>query len=544
MQRVKRGIAALAAVAAGIGLGAGVAPAQAAPAMTAQQRAEAAFQAMGGETQEMVTSIIIKGTMAQWEPGESFSVGDLTKPDGGTSTFTETLDHTKNYQRIEWVRPRAAGGTRNYAEIIMPDGGYVIGNDANGAPVKRTITTTANLPAHTMSAIRLTATLREIERNNIVLAMHENPGRVADAPDLATGGKSYPAVQYRGEHGTFVVAFDPATNLPVVVRTRDFDQLMGDADFDETFSDWREVSGIKIAHRMTYTLNGFTIFDTTLSDARVDIVGNSLLPADTFAVPAAIRGKAPRPAAVEKPPYQWILRRLASGFFLDSDNLYTDDDGALALTDVAPNVSLVTGSTHNTLIVATNTYLVAFDSPGDDGQSKIAIDLAKAKYPGKPFRYLVLTHHHIDHSGGLRAYIAEGASVVVGKGDGAFFRKVLGAPQTLNVNKPAGPVTPKVIEVADTWSVKDGGREVAAYALDNAHAAGYLMPYVPDAKLGFITDLWNPGPAVAAVNPNMIAVVQGVEKRKLAPERFAGGHAAVGNYADLKQAAGANSNTR
>jgi glyoxylase-like metal-dependent hydrolase (beta-lactamase superfamily II) len=281
-----------------------------------------------------------------------------------------------------------------------------------------------------------------------------------------------------------------------------------------------------------------------VNNARVDIVGNSLLPADTFAVPAAIRGKAPKPAAVEKPPYQWILRRLASGFFLDSDNLYTDDDGNLALTDVAPNISLVTGSTHNTLFVATNTYLVAFDSPGDDGQSKIAIDLAKQKYPGKPLRYLVLTHHHIDHSGGLRAYIAEGASVVVGKGDGAFFRKVLSAPQTLNVNKPQGPVTPKVIEVADKWSVKDGGREVDAYVIDNPHASGYLMPYVPDAKLGFVTDLWNPGPPVTAANPNMIAVVKGVEKWKLTPERFAGGHAAVGNYADLMQAAGGGTNTR
>ncbi|HEY4265703.1 MAG TPA: MBL fold metallo-hydrolase [Micropepsaceae bacterium] len=392
-----------------------------------------------------------------------------------------------------------------------------------------------------MSAIRLTATLREIERNDIVLAMHEHPELISEAPAQTIGGKSYPAVQFRGDYGSFTVAFDPDTHLPAMVRTRDFDQLMGDADFDESFSDWRDVDGLKIAHRMTYTLNGMKIFDTTLNDARVDIVGNSILPADTFAVPTAIRGKAPKPSSVDKPPYQWILRRLASGFFLDSDNLYTDDGGSLTLSDVAPNISLVTGGTHNTLIVATNTYLVAFDSPGDDGQSKLAIDLAKQKYSGKPFRYLVLTHHHIDHSGGLRAYIAEGATLVVGKGDGAFFRKVLMAPQTLNVNKPAGAVTPKIIEVAGKWSVKDGGREIDAYVIDNPHAADYLMPYVPDAKLGFITDLWNPGPPVAAANPNLIAVVKGVEKWMLMPERFAGGHGAVGNYPDVMQgAAGAN----
>ena len=36
---------------------------------------------------------------------------------------------------------------------------------------------------------------------------------------------------------------------------------------------------------------------------------------------------------------------------------------------------------------------------------------------GRGFRYVVITHHHIDHSGGVRAYAAEGATVVVGKGE-------------------------------------------------------------------------------------------------------------------------------
>jgi glyoxylase-like metal-dependent hydrolase (beta-lactamase superfamily II) len=505
-----------------------------APAPAAQARAEAAYQAMGGEKLQQVTSIVTKGAMQQWDPGESYSVADLTMPNGGTSSFVKTWDQTKGFARIEWVRPGAGGGNRTYTEIVMPDAGYVLGNDSNGAPTKRTIG--GDMPARTMSGIRLTATLRELERDHIVFDMHDHPERVSDAPPQTIGGKTYPAVQFRADHGTFVVAFDPATKLPAVVGTRDFDQLMGDAYFDLTLSDWREVGGIKVPYRQIYTLNGLKIFDTTLTDVRVDAVFNSILPADTFAVPAALRGKAAPPAPIAQAPYQWILRRLASGFFLDSDNLYTDDGGVLSLTDVAPNVSMVTGSTHNTLIVATNTYLVAFDSPGDDVQSKIAIDLASKKYPGKPFRYLVLTHHHIDHSGGLRAYVAAGATLVVGKGDGEFFRKVLAAPQGLNVNRPQGAVTPRVIEVSGKWSVNDGGREIDAFSLDNPHASGYLIPYVPDAKLGFVTDLWNPGPPVMNVNPNMVAVVRGVEKMGIKPERFVGGHGAVGNYADLERA--------
>ena len=58
--------------------------------------------------------------------------------------------------------------------------------------------------------------------------------------------------------------------------------------------------------------------------------------------------------------------------------------------------------------------IAVFDAPVDEGQSKWVIDAAKAKYLGKPIKYLVLTHHHMDHTGGTRAYVAEGATVVTG----------------------------------------------------------------------------------------------------------------------------------
>jgi glyoxylase-like metal-dependent hydrolase (beta-lactamase superfamily II) len=65
--------------------------------------------------------------------------------------------------------------------------------------------------------------------------------------------------------------------------------------------------------------------------------------------------------------------------------------------------------------------------------------------------------HHIDHIGGLRAFAAAGATIVVGKGDGAFYHKVLSAPETLN---PYGTkqVPPKVEEVDGKWSTTEGGR--------------------------------------------------------------------------------------
>jgi len=266
---------------------------------------------------------------------------------------------------------------------------------------------------------------------------------------------------------------------------------------------------------------------------------NDSLPADTFAVPPQLEGQARKPAAADKTPFQWILRRLASGFYLDSDALYMDDGSTLSLTDVGPNISLVTGGSHNALIVATNDSLVVFDAPGDDGLSNWIIDEARRKYPGKPFRYVVLTHHHLDHTGGIRAYAAQGAVIVVGKGDGDYFRKVLTAPQTLNRYR-VKTATPRVIEVENNWRENVGGRVIEAYSLENPHATGYLTPYIPDAKMAFQSDLWTAGfpipadPAlVAYVKRSARAIVDGLQKAGVTPDKLAGGHGGVGDYADL-----------
>jgi glyoxylase-like metal-dependent hydrolase (beta-lactamase superfamily II) len=543
--RVAMALAVSCAIGLGVTLSVGTLSAAPAPALGAPQtRVEDAYAAMGwanrgfgdgAQARETLLIMTSKGSMMQWDPGQSQSVSNLMVPDWGKSTFTQVWDRSRAATRTQWVRPRAGGGTRNYTEILTEEGGYVIGADANGAQPARAIQTQGNnpQPLKTMSAIRARALLREVERNGIVFFMHDRLQRVSDYPAQTVAGKSYPSVQFRGDSGTFIVMFDPQTKLPAIVRTRDFDQFMGDANFDATYTDWRDVNGVKFPFHINYTLNGQKVFETQIDS----ITFNTQIAADTFNVPAAVRGKAPPPqATLAKVPNQWILRRLASGFYLDSDALYTDDGKSLQLVDIAPNISHVTGGSHNTLIVATNDYLVAFDAPGDDGQSQWVINAAKQKYPGKSFRYVVLTHHHIDHAGGIRAFAADGATIVTGQGNGAFFRRVLAAPAGSNPYRLAS-FTPKVIEVANKWTVNDGGRVIEAYLIETPHAAGYLIPYVPDARLAFVTDLWNPGGMIPAMpNPLMVSVVRGMERAGIQPERFAGGHGSVGPYADLAQA--------
>jgi hypothetical protein len=98
---------------------------------------------------------------------------------------------------------------------------------------------------------------------------------------------------------------------------------------------------------------------------------------------------------------------LGPRFFNDSDGIIVPPGGSLKLVELAPNVQHVQGGTANNLIVAMKDGLVILDAPYGDLQSRWVIEAAKAKYPGKPIKYLAMTHLHMDHSGGARAFVAE-----------------------------------------------------------------------------------------------------------------------------------------
>jgi glyoxylase-like metal-dependent hydrolase (beta-lactamase superfamily II) len=127
-------------------------------------------------------------------------------------------------------------------------------------------------------------------------------------------------------------------------------------------------------------------------------------------------------------PHQWIIRRGQWGNLLDSDLVARDPSVEPQFVDVAPGVSLSQGVSHNSMVIEMDKYLVVFDAPIGEQFSEWFIDAAKKRYPGKPIRYLMLTHHHWDHTSGARTYGAEGATFIVGKGLREHFRHTLSAP--------------------------------------------------------------------------------------------------------------------
>jgi Metallo-beta-lactamase superfamily len=282
--------------------------------------------------------------------------------------------------------------------------------------------------------------------------------------------------------------------------------------------DWRTVGGVKVAHALSYQINGMAVGQL----AYQNVTANPTITADTFAIGDQFNlASASPPANV---PYQWVTRRLFLGRFLDSDKVVVPASGELKLAELAPNVQQVVGGAANNLIVAMNDGLVVFDAPCCETQSRWVIEAAKAKYPGKPIKYLVLTHHHMDHTGGSRAYVAEGATVIVPDTTQAYFQQHLAAAHTVVADaqqKQAKPIN--VVGVADKMSLKDDSVEIQLHKIANPHVDGMLIAHVVQPNVVWVTDLWSPG-RDAARTPGVLAVNEAVKKLGIKGATFAGGH--------------------
>jgi glyoxylase-like metal-dependent hydrolase (beta-lactamase superfamily II) len=406
----------------------------------------------------------------------------------------------------------------------------VLGVDSNGRNAQNLKMTP---PAHSMSGLRLATSHREARRAGtgaLMLAMERSPDRVQPASPI----NGQPAVSFDG----FIVAFDPATGFPSRVRTLDYDNIWGDVNYDMVVSDWRDVGGLKVPMSRRYELNGRRVIETQFSDVRFN------QPVDTarLQVPAELRAGAAKPA-MRDVPYQWVMRRQFIGTYMDSDNVSYDTRASqgLRLQEVAPGVQHVQGGTHNSLVVEMSDHLIVVDAPVTDAQSMWLVGATRARFPGKPIRWVVLTHHHMDHAGGLRALLAEGGTLVVGQGAGAHFRRVLEAPATRNPDLPARSyhMNP-ILEVPESHVMSDSaGRQVIVYVTENPHAKGMLLAWVPHARLGFVTDIWSPGvPLPAKPNPGLASVVSTVKRAGLQPERFVGGHGTSSDYQSLVKLVG------
>jgi glyoxylase-like metal-dependent hydrolase (beta-lactamase superfamily II) len=496
-----------------------------------------AVEAQGGaDALRGLAGLEVKGDARFWEPGQSQAAGGEAR-ELGTATFEMTWDLPKSMARTTWDRDQQyppPAVKLNYTETVLPTLGFV--TDMTGSKP--------------MSGIRVATHLRELERASprLLLKAMDNPGDVSAAGPQQLGDRSLPAVTYTDEGTNFVILFDPMTHLPAAIRTRDDDNMEGDSNFDLVLEDWMPAGAAKVATSLSYRVNGTEVARLNYST----MTPNPAIASDIFAVPDAVMAAA-KPPATSNVPYQWVLRRLFLTRFTDSDAIIHPDGGSLNLVELAPNVQHVQGGTANNLIVAFRDFLVVFDAPYGELQSRWVIDAAKAKYPGKPIRYIVVTHHHMDHAGGLRTYVADGATVVVPSESLEYFRKVISAPHTVVPDDlTKNPRTPVVYGVFENMTIKDDTAEVRVYNLSaasaatadrfgNPHVDGMLIGHVMGSNLVYVTDLISPRGAPIARSDATLAVGNTLREFDVEdPVTFVGGHGGTVKQAEMAAALAAN----
>ena len=202
---------------------------------------------------------------------------------------------------------------------------------------------------------------------------------------------------------------------------------------------------------------------TTIDDVQVNVAGAALT------VPDAVRTAAVPPLRVESEV-------------------------------VADGVWLVGGGSHNSVAVELGDSVAVIEAPLNEARSLAVINEVMRLVPNKPIRFIVTTHHHWDHIGGLRAYVHEGATVITYAGNHPYYQEVLRAglwvlePDRLSLHPPEEWSEGYIFEtVREKYVLGNATRLVELHHVQGlAHAAGMLIAYLPNEKLLIEADLYTP----------------------------------------------------
>jgi hypothetical protein len=290
------------------------------------------------------------------------------------------------------------------------------------------------------------------------------------------------------------------TKLPARVSMLDAHPNLGDVVIATVFSDYEDVTGVKMPKRLTTTIDKYPQFDLRVSKNAVDV--------DTAALraPGAVTSS---PAAT--PPQQVVT-----------------------VEPVAKGIWRLAGSgNHRSIVFEFADHLVLFEVPLNETRSKVVIDQAR-KLSSKPLTHAVVSHHHFDHSGGLRVAVAEGLTIITHKNNEAFFKDLVARPWTVQPDALAKAPKPMNLQlVDDTLTLKDAAMEVQLYhLLDNQREGTNLFAYVPNGRLLVQADLYDNTWDRHLWGQN---VLDNIEKRKLRVDRDIPVHGAMEPFAAMVQ---------
>jgi hypothetical protein len=274
-----------------------------------------------------------------------------------------------------------------------------------------------------------------------------------------------------------------SNNLIQRIETKFPHPVLGDMNYEHEFTEWKTVDGITFPagwhHHEGYdderfkptTTGGHNAFGGMLPDIRPNACGAAP------AIPDAVRSASVAAERVE-------TQRLADG------------------------VWLLGGSSHNSVAVEFRDFVAVVEAPLDERRSFAVINEIVRLVPNKPIRFVVNTHDHFDHMGGLRTYHHIGATIITHKRNRVFFEDELLnyvlrtlEPDMVTLYQPTEIREGYVMEtVAENYVISDGSRNLhVSYVQPLSHVEGMLMAYLPSEKIVIEADLYDPPAAGEAL---------------------------------------------
>jgi glyoxylase-like metal-dependent hydrolase (beta-lactamase superfamily II) len=490
-----------------VGFAAAPARAQSPAAALLQQSANA----MGG-----LTALRALKTEVIESEGKQFDSSSTRQPLGPARQITNfrytlTRDLTRPRLRLQWEgQSLGTSQTVRFVEVIDGSIGMLQEGADGGKQVR-------------LHPGRLATRLREEHRNPVKLISGAlNQKALRRHGDVEIDGKRHAVLSFIEAGDEFRVYIDAQTRLPVQTEILENDPLEGDSRYTLRYGDWRKVGAVTLPFGLSYELNGKPLQEEQIKSIRhnVAIAGN------LFSVPDFVRSEKTEAKAIAS---QWILRRVAG-------NVSYQDMGrapVIQWVELAPGVYKIQGGSHATVLIEMRDYLVAVEGPLYEARTAPVIKSIKERFPGKPIRYAVPTHHHLDHAGGIRAFMAEGAAIVVPFNARTFYDKVARAPHTRNPDSLERHKRAVVIEAFGGGHrvINDGARQIEVHPLPTSHADDLVVVYLPKEKLIIEADHISPRSGQVRPGPRVKEFVQELDKLNLDVATIVGIH---GDQASLE----------
>jgi glyoxylase-like metal-dependent hydrolase (beta-lactamase superfamily II) len=412
-----------------------------------------------------------------------------------TVSYGSTLTDYAGVRQITSQELRQVGGAvTRQRRVILPTMSML---DQNGALSMDGAGVSAGLPR---------AQSLQIER--IMLAAIHHGSSALPLPPRTMLGEAADGIRMPLGPDTVNLFFGRSTGLPLTSETIADDGVLGDRRTVTWYSRWQDAGGLTLPRQIDVEVNGKLQSQTVLTSV---LVNPELDPAQ-FAIPDSMAARAPAPAA--PPPL------------------------TVALVTLGPGIWRAEGGTHHSLVVEQGSTLLVIEGPQSSARTNAVLDTLRSRFPSKTVYGVVMTHHHHDHSGGIRAYMARGVRVIGHERNARFVAGIAAAAKTVAPDRLSrSPGVQPMVPVRDSLVLGTGPGRVILYPLASTHAGGLLAAWVPAAGIVFTSDVVSPAANAAPPRQGSAELVAFAKAVGIAPARYAAGHGAVIDWSVLEAAA-------